>query len=454
MSENKYFGDRRFYGSVARLAIPSMLQQLLSSAMGMVDTMMVSAIGMVTPVGIASQIGNICNAVSFGVMEGTGIYASQFFGAKDERNLKRTFGLSIILSLIVGLTFCLAVTLFPVPILHFYVKDSEVVRYAAIYIGLARFAFPLTACVLTFSYFYRCIHKTNVSMWIGIISMSSNCLINYILIYGKLGFSPMGVAGAAWGTLLAQVLSLTMYITYSLASHAVFIGTIKEMTAFDWTFVRKIMHRTYPTIINETLFGFGTSLYVKAYGLLGTKVTDAYYVANTITNMFFSVCNGMSVSGSMLLGAELGRGNVDKAITQSRWIMVLGFILSGILGSAIVLSSNVLVGLFNLTDPEVYALAVGIMRVTAVRIALRMVVVIIFSSLRAGGDSRFLMFLDCGIVWLVGIPLIYALILVFGLKNFVVVYLLAQLELAVRILIGMRRFTSNRWAVNLTREVA
>ena len=132
MSENKYFGDRRFYGSVARLAIPSMLQQLLSSAMGMVDTMMVSAIGMVTPVGIASQIGNICNAVSFGVMEGTGIYASQFFGAKDERNLKRTFGLSIILSLIVGLTFCLAVTLFPVPILHFYVKDSEVDRKSVV----------------------------------------------------------------------------------------------------------------------------------------------------------------------------------------------------------------------------------------------------------------------------------------------------------------------------------
>ena len=83
-----------------------------------------------------------------------------------------------------------------------------------------------------------------------------------------------------------------------------------------------------------------------------------------------------------------------------------------------------------------------------------MIVVVIFSSLRAGGDSKFLMLLDCGIVWCVGIPLLYGLILVLQLQDFVSIYLLAQLELVVRILIGMRRFTSNRWAVNLTTELS
>ena len=453
MADSRYFGDRKFYSSVARLAIPSMLQQMLSSAMGMVDTMMVSAINMVTPVGIASQVGNICTCVSFGVMEGTGIYASQFYGANDKENLQRSFGLSIIINLIIGALFFLAIVFFCIPILHFYVQDENVISYAVIYLKIVKYSFPINTCVLAFSYFYRCIHKTSVSMWIGILSMSSNCLINYITIYGKLGIEPMGVAGAAWGTLIAQIFSLTMYLVYSIVNKVPFLGPISTMTDISWNFFRKVMNRTYPTIINEALFGFGTSLYVKAYSLLGTKVTDAYYVANTITNMFFSVCNGMSVSGSMLLGAELGKGDVQQAVKESRWFMVLGFILSGILGATIIITSIPLVSLFNLTDPAVFDLAVGVMRVTAVRIALRMVVVIIFSSLRAGGDSRFLMILDCGIVWLVGIPLIYALILLFRIDNFVIVYLLAQLELVVRIVIGMGRFASNRWAVNLTREI-
>ena len=454
MTAGKYVGDKKFYSDVGRLAIPSMLQQLLSSAMGMVDTMMVSAIGMVSPVGVASQLGHVCTCISFGVMEGTGIYASQFYGADDRKNLQRTFGMTIILSLLVGLVFYGMIALRCVPVIRFYVKDPEVVKYAKIYLDLVKYSFPLNTCAMAFNYFYRCIHKTNVSMWISTTSMATNAIVNYILIYGKLGFAPMGVAGAAWGTIASQVVALGLYYGYSVISKAAFIGSPKVMFDISGEFFNKVMVRTYPTIINETLFGFGTSLYIKAYALLGTEVTDAYYVANTITNMFFSVCNGLSVSGSMLLGAELGKGDVEKAITESRWFLYLGLMLAAITGTIVIAASVPLVSLFGLTNPDAITMSTAIVRVSAFRIALRMIVVVIFSSLRAGGDSRMLMVLDCGIVWFVGIPLIYGMIALLHMTNFPLIYFLAQFELVARIIIGMRRFTSNRWAVNLTSEIA
>lgn len=454
MTAGKYVGDKKFYSDVGRLAIPSMLQQLLSSAMGMVDTMMVSAIGMVSPVGVASQLGHVCTCISFGVMEGTGIYASQFYGADDRKNLQRTFGMTIILSLLVGLVFYGMIALRCVPVIRFYVKDPEVVKYAKIYLDLVKYSFPLNTCAMAFNYFYRCIHKTNVSMWISTTSMATNAIVNYILIYGKLGFAPMGVAGAAWGTIASQVVALGLYYGYSVISKAAFIGSPKVMFDISGEFFNKVMVRTYPTIINETLFGFGTSLYIKAYALLGTEVTDAYYVANTITNMFFSVCNGLSVSGSMLLGAELGKGDVEKAITESRWFLYLGLMLAAITGTIVIAAAVPLVSLFGLTNPDAITMSTAIVRVSAFRIALRMIVVVIFSSLRAGGDSRMLMVLDCGIVWFVGIPLIYGMIALLHMTNFPLIYFLAQFELVARIIIGMRRFTSNRWAVNLTSEIA
>ena len=454
MTAGKYVGDKKFYSDVGRLAIPSMLQQLLSSAMGMVDTMMVSAIGMVSPVGVASQLGHVCTCISFGVMEGTGIYASQFYGADDRKNLQRTFGMTIILSLLVGLVFYGMIALRCVPVIRFYVKDPEVVKYAKIYLDLVKYSFPLNTCAMAFNYFYRCIHKTNVSMWISTTSMATNAIVNYILIYGKLGFAPMGVAGAAWGTIASQVVALGLYYGYSVISKAAFIGSPKVMFDISGEFFNKVMVRTYPTIINETLFGFGTSLYIKAYALLGTEVTDAYYVANTITNMFFSVCNGLSVSGSMLLGAELGKGDVEKAITESRWFLYLGLMLAAITGTIVIAAAVPLVSLFGLTKPDAITMSTAIVRVSAFRIALRMIVVVIFSSLRAGGDSRMLMVLDCGIVWFVGIPLIYGMIALLHMTNFPLIYFLAQFELVARIIIGMRRFTSNRWAVNLTSEIA
>ena len=454
MTAGKYVGDKRFYSDVCHLAIPSMLQQLLSSAMGMVDTMMVSAIGMVSPVGVASQLGHVCTCISFGVMEGTGIYASQFYGADDRKNLQRTFGMSIILSLLVGFVFYGLIALRCVPVIRFYVKDPEVVKYAKIYLDLVKYSFPLNTCALAFNYFYRCIHKTNVSMWISTTSMATNAIVNYILIYGKLGFAPMGVAGAAWGTIASQVVALGLYYGYSVISKAAFIGSPKVMFDISREFFNRVMIRTYPTILNETLFGFGTSLYVKAYALLGTEVTDSYYVANTITNMFFSVCNGLSVSGSMLLGAELGKGDVEKAITESRWFLYLGLMLAAITGTIVIAAAVPLVSLFGLTNPDAITMSTAIVRVSAFRIALRMIVVVIFSSLRAGGDSRMLMVLDCGIVWFIGIPLIYGMIALLHMTNFPLIYFLAQFELVARIIIGMRRFTSNRWAVNLTSEIA
>ena len=112
-----------------------------------------------------------------------------------------------------------------------------------------------------------------------------------------------------------------------------------------------------------------------------------------------------------------------------------------------------LVNLFGMSAPEVYKMAIGVVRVSALRIALRLVIVVVFSSLRSGGDARYLMFLDSGMMWMVGIPLAYLCVTVFGLTNFVVVFLIVQMEQLVRALLGIQRLLSNKWAINLTKLV-
>lgn len=446
----KYFGNSAFYRRVANLAIPSMLQQLLSSAMGIVDTIMVSWIGAVSAVGTGSQLEAICVTIAFGVMEGVGIFAAQFFGAEDYHNMRRTFGLALLLNGSIGLAWLLAITLAGRSIVSFYVKDPAVISQAMEYLNIVRFSYPLTCIAFTYNYLFRCMHKTSVPMFLSILAMGCNCFFNYVLIFGKLGFPQLGVAGAAWGTLIAQSVSVLCYVTYTIRKKVPFIGPLKEMFALDSHFVGPIMQRTWPTICNEAFFSFGASMFIKAYGLLGTTITDAYYVGNTITNIFFSVCNGVSVASGMILGAELGHGDRDRAITESRWFLSLAVILMVAVTVFIVSAAGPMVSLFGLKDPTVVGIARGVVKVASVRISMRLLVVVIFSAMRAGGDSRFLMALDSGVMWAVGIPLAYFLIVGLGMTNFVQIFLLVQLEQVVRIAIGMRRFVSNRWAVNLT----
>lgn len=122
MSIKQYFGDKAFYFKTAKIAIPLALQQMLTSAQSIVDTIMVTWIGMVTPVGTAAQIDTLCNMIAYGVIGGVSMFSAQFYGAKDDHNLKRSFGLSLVLAIGNACFWCLIASLFGPQILRFYMK--------------------------------------------------------------------------------------------------------------------------------------------------------------------------------------------------------------------------------------------------------------------------------------------------------------------------------------------
>lgn len=449
----KYFGDWNFYKRVIFIALPLALQQLLSNAMGIVDSIMVSWIGEVTAVGTASQLENMCITVCFGAVTGIGIFASQFFGAKEYDNMKKTFGIGVIFALLCGLLWWSGITFFGRQIVSFYIQDEVVITSALRYLNIARFSYIPLCLSFTFSYFYRCMQKTYIPMFIGIGSMMSNVVLNYVLIFGHFGFPELGVEGAAWGTLCAQSISLIAYLSYAIYAKEPFIGSFSQIFGFHFDFVKPILKRTYPLVINEALYSFGSSLFIKAYGILGTNAMDSYYVGNQIGTLFIAACNGISSAASAILGSELGKNKIDRAKEYGDYFLGLAGVLAVIVTTVIFASSGFLVSLFGLADPIVHDLAIWVVRVTAVRISMRLFNVVVFASMRAGGDTKYMVFLDSGIMWLVGIPLSYFLVLVCGLKNIAVVFLLVQIEQFVRIIIGLYRHKSGIWAQNLTKEV-
>lgn len=447
----RYFGPASFYKRAAKIAVPLALQQMLTSCMGIVDSLMVSWIGQVSAVGTAAQIETLGNTVAYGAIGGTGIFAAQFYGAKDEANMKKTFGLSLVLGFINGLIWFLIAWLFGKQVLQFYMKDSAVVEQGLFYLSVAMFSYIPSSLSFCFSYIYRSIHKTQVPLFIGIMAMIINCVMNYILMFGKLGFPEMGVQGAAMGTCIAQCASLLVHIIYAYGTKQPFIGSMKEMFSFDLAFVKPIMKRVFPLICNEFLFGFGSTLFVKAFGQLGTKSMDAYYVGNKISDVFFFVVMGISNATAAIVGSTLGKGEVEKAKVQGDYFVGMAFVLAIISTILIFLCANVLVGLFQLQDPIVVENAVNIVRVFSIRVSLRLFIVIIFSTLRAGGDSKVLTLLDSGIMWSIGLPLAFIGVNVLGITSIALVFLLVQMEQVVRVCIGMKRYRSGKWAVNLTK---
>lgn len=450
----KYFGgSSRFYKKVASIGIPGALQQLLQSACGIIDSLMVSWIGHVTSVGTAAQVDLMMSTISYGINCGTGMFASQFYGAKEYDKLKQCFGLKLILMIMNALFWMILSLFLGKMILQFYINDPFVIENGNKYLQIVCLSFIPASISYSFSYMYRGIHKAFIPFLMSCYTMLCNLGLNYLLIFGVFGFPKMGVVGAAYGTLIAQITTMLFYVIYAYMKKEVFVGRLTQMFSLNKEFIIPILKKTFPLVCNELLFSFGNTLFVKAFGSLGKDSMDAYFVGNKIAEMFYFLVWGISDATTIILGTTLGSGNRKQALKEGNYFVGIGIILSVILSIMIIVSAPMLVGIFQLEKALVVMSAIWIVQAFALKISLRLFNTLVFASMRAGGESKVLMILDSGITWAVGIPLAFLCVNVFGIKEIAIVFLIVQIEALVRVIIGMRLFKQGNWANNLTKLV-
>ena len=163
-----YFSTPSFYKKALRLALPICLQQALNQGASFLDTMMVSHVGGVGAVTVATQIDNLLMLVGFGVNSCILIFASQFFGAGNRRNLKRCFGLQLLLNVCIALAFFLLAKLGGTWFLSFFSNDAHLIELAKQYISISAFSYFFTALINGYTFMYRSVQTTKVPMLLGL----------------------------------------------------------------------------------------------------------------------------------------------------------------------------------------------------------------------------------------------------------------------------------------------
>lgn len=449
----QYFGEHAFYQRTFKLAIPLALQNLLQSCMGIIDTIMVSWIGMVTAVGTAAQIDTLMQLVGYGVSSGISMFSAQFYGGRQFDRLKKVFGLGMILCVANSLLWFFLSLFFGKEILSFYLNDPVILEYSLEYLKISMFAMIPFGINNIFGTMYRTTHQAKFTLLISIIGAISNISLNAILIFGFLFIPAMGVRGAALGTLLSQSILTAIYCIYSVRTKQCFLGTFKEMFVLDWSFIQPILSKMLPLLVNESLFGFGSTLFIKAFGELGTQSMDAYYVANQIYNCFLFVVSGYGGAISVLVGTRLGQGRIELALKEEDYYLGLSAVLSFVLVTLMILFARPMVILFGITDEVVVRLAKQLVYVFAVKVSMRLFNFVIFSTLRAGGDAKIIQFLDSGIMYSVGLTCTYGCVYLLKMNSLVLVLLIAQSEQLVRMVLGLIRLKKGYWAKDLTRLV-
>lgn len=448
------FKDRHFYKTMLSLAIPIAMQNLISSSLNMVDTVMIGGLGeqQIAAVGLANQIFFLLALILFGISSGSAIFTAQFWGKKDILNIRKVLGISLLTGVSVSLIFSLAAFFIPEFLLSIFTKDNNVIDMGSKYLRVISVSYVITAISYCYAFASRSIGSAKMPMFVSGLSLIVNTILNYLLIYGKFGFPDMGVEGAALATVIARIIELLamLYMIYSRES--VLAGKLSEMFSFNTDFAIRIFKTSIPVILNESIWSLGMVVYSIAYARIGTAAITSVQISNTIQNVFMVVSMGLGNACAIMIGNRIGANENDKAIRYASMFSIMGVVSGIFLGIALLSVSPFILPLFKIT-PQVYDTTLKILLVLSIFFGIRMYnAILIVGILRSGGDTKFSLFLELASIWLVGVPLAFIGAFVWKLPVYWVVALVS-LEEIIKALIGVPRVISKRWVKNVIKDM-
>ncbi|MEG2353207.1 MAG: MATE family efflux transporter [Clostridium sp.] len=445
---------KSFFKSMITLALPITLQNLVSSSLNMVDTMMIGKLGAneIAAVGLANQFYFLFSLIIFGVSSGCAIFISQFWGKGDRKSIKRVLGISLLISSGIGVVFTILAVITPGMIMKFFTEDAVVIGLGKEYLIITGLSYIVTAISYTYSFASRSVGQPKLPLFTSTVALICNTVLNAIFIFGYFGFPAMGVKGAAIATLIARIVEMILIVGIIYAQKSVLAAKFSQMIDLSKDFIKIVLITIAPVILNEFLWSLGMTMYSVAYAKISIDAVAAVQIATTVKNLFMVVAFGLGNACAIMIGSEIGSGNEHKAMILGKRFIKLTIAIGAVLGVIIFIASGAITSFFNVTE-SVSQSTESILKLYSFIIPVNMLCsLFVVGVLRSGGDTKFSLFLEGGTIWFIGVPCAFLGALVFNMSIEAVV-LLSSLELVVKLIIVFPRFFSQKWVKNLVKHI-
>ena len=449
-----FYRDPDYFHEVRKIAVPIIIQQLMFSGLNLLGVVFVGQKGdaSVAAVGLAGQVAFLLNLVHFGIISGAAMFTAQFWGRRDIPNLRRVLGLCLMLAISASLIFFALAQLLPHQILSIYSKDTTVIELGANYIRTFSWTFLFFGVTFSYALVMRSTGNVKLPTTVSVFALSISTILSYSLIFGKLGLPELGIQGAAVAAVIARAFECIALVTLTYLTKSPVAASLHELTDFDKAFIGKVIRPMMPVILNELFWSLGITTYNIIYGRMGTASFAAMNIVSTIEQVAFVLFIGISNATSVLVGNRIGADREDEAFVFAGRSIGLGIVGGIIIGLLLQLVKGPILTLYNVS-PEVIQNAGYIINVVTFFLWVRVNnMTIVVGILRAGGDTRFSLFLDGIIIWLVGVPMAFLAANVLHLPVYYV-YLFAMSEEATKWILGISRYRSRKWINNLAAQV-
>lgn len=451
--------DRNFYKTIFRISLPAAFSSLVSFLVVVADDIMVSYIGSgVSAQSAVSQINALTaffTATVSGLVSGSSVLIAQYWGKKDMERIKRIFSIVFLISVGVSLVFCLAALLFPDTIIRLILKGDggDVTKLARDYFTIVCFSYIPFAVTTALTGMLRSVEVVRVTLYVSIASLFVNISLNYVFIFGKLGFAPMGVQGAALATLLTRIVEIIIVWFYTFRVQKVLEVKPRQLVSFDRVLFRDYAKYGMPVGFTDMQWALVGLLKAAIIGQMAKEFISANAITGAMMNLGTMFTFALAGGACVVVGKAVGKGDVETAKEYSKTIQIMFAVIGVIMAALVFVLRKPFTALYNsASDPEVYRLSALMIAIGAVTLMGTSYHASCFVGINRGaGDSRFVAKVDMICGWLIVLPCMFLSAIVFHLPG-PIVFLASRIDQCFKWIIAFFRLRGDKWIQNVTRN--
>ena len=450
MSFIRWEQNKEFYKRALIIALPLMFQQLITASVNLVDNLMVGQLGDAAIAGVAAanRYYMIATFAIFGIEGAANTFMAQYFGANDTEHVKQSYRFSIVAAYVIVTPFVLVGLFFPEQILNIFTNDVDVIQQGSIYLRTVVLSYAFIALSLPTGNGMRALGETKIPMYASIVAILTNAFFNYIFIFGHLGFKPMGVVGAAYGTLIARLIEMILLVLIMRVKPFVFNTKLRNIFHINKRLAKAMIIKAIPLTTNEILWSSGMSALFMFYATRGKEVMAGMSISSSMGDLFFTLFSGMAVASTVLISQPLGANKLDEAKSNAYNLVRLS--------SMMAIAAGVMLYVATLFIPQLYDVseysrqtAINYSRIQALMFWVYMLSAQAFFILRAGGDTRSTMIMDSVFMWCVNIPVV-AFTAYFTDLDVIGMFLAGNATDIVKVFVAYYYLGKGKWLKNLT----
>lgn len=442
---------RIFYRKLWGLVFPIAIQNLMTALVSASDAFMLGFVSQtsLSAVSLATQIQFVHNLFMLALTIGATTLAAQYWGKGDTDSVEEILAIVLKISMAVSVVFFIAAMFFSGFLMRIFTNDIKLIQAGIPYLRIVSVSYLF----MGFSQIYLCIMKnsgrTAKSTIYGSVAVVINIGFNVIFIFGLAGFPAMGIAGAALATTVSRALELLLTI-YENMHRLLVCVRLKYIRNSSKKLKKDFWHYTTPVLGNELVWGCGFTMFSVIMGHLGSDAVAANSVANILKNIIACVCNGIGIGAGIIVGNELGKGEMERAREYGNRLFKLAVFAGAVSGLILLAVSPVLRIFTGSLSAQAHSYLKNMMYIcTYYMIGKSVNATVIAGVFCAGGDTKFGLKCDVVTMWVILIPI--GMITAFVLKlPIMVVYFIISMDEIIKLPAVYRHYKKYNWVRNLT----